>query len=68
MLIKSVIVILLLLMIYNLFCAMRIMLKNDSSQSMTRYIGRRVLTSVAIILLILLALATGLVTPDPRPY
>lgn len=68
MLVKTVIVILLLLMIFNLFRAMQIMLRNDNKVSMSKYIGRRVLTSVIIVSLILLALATGLITPNPRPY
>lgn len=69
LIVKIVIGLLLLFMIYNLFRAMRIMLKEGPDQpSMTKFIGRRVLLSVAIIVLILLAVATGLIEPNPRPY
>ncbi|MBE1300415.1 MAG: DUF2909 family protein [Alteromonadaceae bacterium] len=69
MLVKIVIGLLLLFMIYNLFRAMLIMLKDDPNQpSMTKYIGRRVMTSAIIVVLILLAIATGLIQPNPRPY
>ena len=69
MLVKIVIGLLLLFMIYNLFRAMLVMLKDDPNQpSMTKYIGRRVMTSAIIVVLILLAIATGLIQPNPRPY
>lgn len=60
---------LIIFMLFNLFKAMMLMIKNEpGSPSMTKYIGRRVMTSALIILLILLALATGLITPNPSPY
>ncbi|ABG42741.1 conserved hypothetical protein [Paraglaciecola sp. T6c] len=69
MLIKIIIGILLIVMIYNLFKAMTVMLKNEPKQAnMSKYIGRRVLTSVAIVVVILIAMATGLIEPNPRPY
>ncbi|QPG05612.1 DUF2909 domain-containing protein [Salinimonas marina] len=69
MLIKIIVVVLLIYMIVNLFLAMRVMMKNDTAgKPMSKYIGRRVLTSVCIVLLILLAIATGLIHPNPRPY
>ncbi|AEE25124.1 MULTISPECIES: DUF2909 domain-containing protein [Paraglaciecola] len=69
MLIKIIIGILLIVMIYNLFKAMTVMLKDEPKQAnMSKYIGRRVLTSVAIVLVILIAMATGLIEPNPRPY
>jgi len=68
-LIKIIIGILLIVMIYNLFKAMTVMLKDEPKQAnMSKYIGRRVLTSVAIVLVILIAMATGLIEPNPRPY
>jgi len=68
-LIKIIIGILLIVMIYNLFKAMTVMLKNEPKQAnMSKYIGRRVLTSVAIVVVILIAVATGLIEPNPRPY
>lgn len=69
MIIKIVLVCLVIYMIINLFLAMRVMMKdNPDGEPMSKYIGRRVLTSVIIVLLILVALATGLITPNPTPY
>ena len=69
MLVKLIVGGLLLFMIYNLVRAMVIMLKNDPSHPpMSKYIGRRVFTSVIIIIAVLLAVATGLITPNPRPF
>jgi hypothetical protein len=69
MLIKILVGGLLLFMVFNLFKAMIIMLRNDPNQpSMSKYIGRRVMTSAVIVVLILLAVATGLITPNPTPH
>ncbi|MCV2885840.1 DUF2909 domain-containing protein [Aestuariibacter sp. AA17] len=69
MLVKIIIGLLLIFMVFNLFKAMVIMLKNNpNGEPMSKYIGRRVLTSVIIIVVLLLAIATGLITPNPRPY
>ena len=69
MLIKIVLVALVLYMIVNLFMAMRLRMKNDTSKGpMSKYIGRRVLTSAVIVIIILIAIGTGLITPNPRPY
>ncbi|APE07377.1 MULTISPECIES: DUF2909 domain-containing protein [Alteromonas] len=69
MLIKVILVALVLFMIVNLFMAMRVMMKNDPKDGpMSKYIGRRVLTSVIIVVLILIAIGTGLISPNPRPY
>ncbi len=69
MLVKIIVGGLLLFMVFNLFKAMMIMLKNDPNQpSMSKYIGRRVMTSAIIVVLILIAVATGLINPNPTPY
>ncbi|MFW8591195.1 DUF2909 domain-containing protein [Glaciecola sp. 2405UD65-10] len=68
MAIKIIVGGLLIFMVYNLFRAMQIMLKGDTGEPMSKFIGRRVLTSVFIILLLLVAIATGLIQPNPRPY
>lgn len=69
MLIKIIIVCLLAFMVYNLFRALFIMNRNDPNKpSMSKFIGRRVITSVAIIVLLLIAMLTGVITPNPRPY
>ena len=57
MLIKIILVALVLFMIVNLFMAMRVMMKNDPKDGpMSKYIGRRVLTSAIIVILILMAI------------
>jgi hypothetical protein len=68
MAIKIIVSGLLLFMVYNLFKAMMIMLKNESTEPMSKFIGRRVFASVLIVGLLLIAIATGLITPNPRPY
>jgi len=70
MLFKAVIVLLLLFMVYNLFRALIIMNKKPvpDQPPMTKYIGRRLMVSVAIIALLILGLLTGLITPNPRPF
>jgi len=75
MLFKIVIIALLLFMVYNLFRALLLMNKGpmnknpESGQpSMTKYIGRRLMVSVAIVVLLILGLLTGLITPNPRPF
>jgi len=59
---------LLIFMVFSLFQAMMSMLKNDQNQNMSKYIGRRVLASALIIGLILIAVATGIIQPNPKPY
>ncbi len=66
---KLVIFIALVFMIYNLFRALFLMNKNDSDKPpMSKYIGRRVMFSVFIVLLLLIGIAFGFITPNPRPY
>jgi len=68
-LIKIIVVGLLAFMIYNLFRALFIMNKNDPNKPpMSKFIGRRVITSVVLVLLLLLGILTGVITPNPRPY
>jgi len=66
---KIAILIALVFMIFNLFKAMFIMNKNDpDAPRMSKFIGRRVLMSGIIVLILLIGIATGLITPNPRPY
>ncbi|REL32689.1 DUF2909 domain-containing protein [Thalassotalea euphylliae] len=68
MLFKILIISLLTWMVYNLFRALMIMNKQDpNGPPMSKFIGRRVLTSVVIVLLLLLGILTGVITPNPRP-
>ncbi|KXI30166.1 DUF2909 domain-containing protein [Paraglaciecola hydrolytica] len=69
LLVKILIGGLIVFMVFNLFKAMMVMLKDDPNRPpMSQYIGRRVIVSAIIIGLIVLAMATGLITPNPRPY
>jgi len=70
MLFKAVIVVLLLFMVYNLFRALILMNKKPEPNQppMSKYIGRRLMVSVAIVFLLILGLLTGIITPNPRPY
>ncbi|CAM3929323.1 DUF2909 family protein [Rheinheimera salexigens] len=69
MLIKLVIIALLLFIIFNLFRAGIIMLRTTNSEvSMSRYLGRRLVISIVLLLLIFLAIAFGLIQPNPTPF
>lgn len=70
MLFKITIIALMLFMVYNLFRALLIMNnKPEPNQpSMSKFIGRRLMISVAIVVLLIVGLLTGLITPNPRPY
>ncbi|MCT7945257.1 DUF2909 family protein [Shewanella sp. SP2S2-4] len=65
---KLALVLLLLFIIFNLGRALFIMVKGGNKMPMSRYLGRRVLFSVLVILLLLVALGTGLISPNPTPY
>lgn len=69
MILKIVLLTLVAFMIYNLFKALRLMTKNDPEQPpMSKYIGRRLMFSGLIILLVIIGVATGLITPNTPPY
>lgn len=69
MLIKLAVIALLLFIIVNLVLAGRAMLKTQpSGEPMSRYLGRRVLYSVLVLLIIFVAIALGLIETNPRPY
>ncbi|MFC0050711.1 DUF2909 domain-containing protein [Rheinheimera tilapiae] len=69
MLIKIVLVCLLFFVVFQLFRALWLMLKNDPTQaSMSKHLGRRVMFSVLVMGLIILALALGWIEPHQRPY
>lgn len=69
MLIKVIIALLLLFILFNLFRAGLAMLRQqDSTVPMSHFLGKRVLFSAIALALILVAIAAGLITPNPRPY
>lgn len=68
LIIKVIIAGCLMFMIYNLFKALWLLNKNDPSKpAMSKYIGRRVIFSVVIVIFMLVAILTGVITPNPRP-
>jgi hypothetical protein len=67
--VKIIIVGCLLFMIFSLFQALIVLNKNDPNKpSMSKFIGRRVMISAFIIILMLVAILTGVITPNPRPF
>ncbi|GHA13410.1 DUF2909 family protein [Oceanisphaera arctica] len=67
MLLKLLIVLLLFCMIGNLLLGLKAMLSQRDPLLMSRYIGRRLLFAVFIVLLLIAALATGLLVPNTTP-
>ncbi|MDP4535643.1 DUF2909 family protein [Alkalimonas collagenimarina] len=66
---KLIIIALLLFIVFNLFRALFTMLRSEpGTVRMSQFLGKRVLVSAIALLLILLAIATGMITPNPRPY
>ncbi|MER2555475.1 MAG: DUF2909 domain-containing protein [Thauera sp.] len=69
MAVKLVIVVLLALVIVSLFQALFVMLKGGEGMTrMSKHLGRRLAFSVAVMALLLVLLATGVITPNARPY
>ncbi|NVK24895.1 MAG: DUF2909 family protein [Gammaproteobacteria bacterium] len=59
----------LLMIVFNLFKAMICMLNPKPDQpSMSEFIGKRLKFSVFLVLLLLLCLVFGVITPNPSPY
>ena len=71
MLIKVILLICLALMVFNLFKALWVMNKQnnhaDKPISMSTFIGRRLIFSIFIVLLILFGMLTGIISPNPHP-
>lgn len=44
------------------------MVKGQHQQSMSQFLGRRVLFSVVVIVVLLVALGLGYIQPNTRPY
>ena len=66
--VKIIIIGCLLFMVFSLFQALIVLNKNDPNKpSMSKFIGRRVMISAFIIILILVAILTGVITPNARP-
>lgn len=69
MLIKIVLVLMLLLIIGQLFHALWLMMTADqATRKMSAPLGLRVFFSLLVIVILLLSLVMGWLTPNPRPY
>ena len=69
MFIKIVLICLLALVVFSLFQALFVMIKNDDkAPQMSNFLGRRLFFSAAVVLLLIILLLTGVITPNPRPY
>ena len=66
---KIILVIALLLIVFSLFQALYYLVKGEEKlEQMNSSLGRRVFFSVAVILLLLLALAMGWIKPNKDPF
>lgn len=69
MFIKIVLIALLALVVFSLFQALFVMMKNDEkAPKMSTFLGRRLFFSAAVVLLLIILLLTGVISPNPRPY
>lgn len=67
--IKVIIVGLLISVIYNLAKAGIAMIKGDKkNRSMTHFIGRRLMFTVGLLLLIIVLIGLGVIEPNSNPY
>jgi cytochrome b subunit of formate dehydrogenase len=67
--IKIILVALLAIVVFSLFQALIVMLKNDeAAPKMSKFLGRRLIFSAVVILFLIILLLTGVITPHPRPY
>ena len=68
MIIKIIIVLLLLFILFNLFRALFIMVSGrDSGRPMSHYLGRRVMFSVIVLIVVIAALKLGYISPNANP-
>ncbi|MCL9780244.1 DUF2909 domain-containing protein [Vibrio sp. S4M6] len=70
---KIALVFMLLFIVFNLAKAMVQMVKEPSNDTesvkpMSHYLGRRVLLSAIVVLMLIIALTSGWLEPNPRPY
>ncbi len=69
MLIKIVLIVLLLLVAISLFQALFAMIRNDeNAPKMSSFLGRRLFFSALVILLLVVLMLTGVITPNPTPH
>lgn len=67
MIIKILIVILFLLVVFSLFKALFVMLKDDKAVSMSQVLGKRLISSITILAIILIFASLGVIQLNPTP-
>ncbi|MFC1233706.1 DUF2909 domain-containing protein [Vibrio sp. F74] len=70
---KTALIFMLLFIIGNLAIALYYMVKSspsdgENSPSMSQFLGRRLMVSVGVVILLIIALSSGLIEPNVRPY
>ncbi|MDD1826622.1 DUF2909 domain-containing protein [Photobacterium sp. ZSDE20] len=66
---KVVLVALLFFIAFNLMKGLiQIASGKHNGKRLSHFLGRRVMWSAVVVLMLLLALGTGVITPNPRPY
>ncbi|PMM07063.1 hypothetical protein BCT63_05570 [Vibrio kanaloae] len=69
LLLKIVLVALLLFIVFNLMKGLiQIASGKHNGKRLSHFLGRRVMLSAIVVLLLLIALGSGFITPNPRPY
>lgn len=69
LLFKVVLVGLLFFIAFNLMKGLiQIASGKHNGKRLSHFLGRRVMWSAVVVLMLLLALGTGVITPNPRPY
>ncbi|MCE2572347.1 DUF2909 family protein [Motilimonas eburnea] len=66
--IKLVIIGILVLVIANLAMALPTLLRQNDQSKLTQFLGRRLLGSSIILLLLFIAIALGWIQPNPAPW
>ncbi|MFG0835698.1 MULTISPECIES: DUF2909 family protein [Aeromonas] len=68
MIIKLLIVLLLAMVLISLFRALYQLVRGQTHLPASHYLGRRVIFSVLLVILLLLAMMSGLLTLNPSPF
>ena len=68
MIIKLLIVLLLTMVLISLFRALYQLVRGQTHLPASHYLGRRVIFSVLLVILLLLAMMSGLLTLNPSPF
>ncbi|MEZ8062055.1 MULTISPECIES: DUF2909 domain-containing protein [Vibrio] len=69
LLLKIVLVALLFFVVFNLMKGLiQIASGKYNGKRLSHFLGRRVMLSAIVVLLLLIALGSGVITPNPRPY